>query len=107
MSGGVSGLNYLRVKIFELLIWLVHQAGYKSKLHRLQCPFCAADAFMIDSYLSFYLDCAPDVNAAAPKLDLGISDAVIMCQHCGEEVEIKGAAVELIKLIVSSGAKWL
>jgi hypothetical protein len=62
---------------------------------------------MIDSYLSFYLDSASDSNTAGPKLDLGISDAVIMCQHCGEEIEIKGAAVELLKLIVSSGANWL
>jgi transcription elongation factor Elf1 len=97
----------LRIKIFELLIWLAQQAGYKSELHRLRCPFCTAESFMIDSYLSFYLDSAPESNAIGPKLDLGISDAVIMCQHCGEEIEIKGAAVELLKLIVSSGANWL
>lgn len=100
-------MNYLKIKTFKLLIWLAHRVGYKSKLHLLRCPVCAAPYFMIDSYLSFYLDCATDLNPAATKMVLDISDAVIICRQCGEEIEIKDAAVELIKLIVSSGSNWV
>jgi hypothetical protein len=97
----------MRIKTFKLLIWLAHRVGYKSKLHLLRCPACAAPYFVIDSYLSFYLDSATDLNPAATKMALDISDAVIICRQCGEELEIKDAAVELIKLIVSSGSNWV
>jgi hypothetical protein len=62
---------------------------------------------MIDSYLYFYLESFSDSTPAALKLDLEISDALITCRHCGEEIEINDAAVELIKLIVYSGANWI
>jgi Zn finger protein HypA/HybF involved in hydrogenase expression len=104
---GVSDLNYLRTKTFELLIWLAHRVGSKIKWHLLQCPLCTAQSFAIDSYLYFYLDCFSDSTPAALTLDLEISDAVIMCRHCGEEIEIKDTTVELIKLIVSSGRNWV
>ena len=94
-------------KTFKLLIWLAQRAGYKSKLHLLRCPVCAAPYFMIDSYLSFYLDCSTSLNPAATKMALDISDAVITCRQCGEEVEIKDAAVELVRLIVSLGSNWV
>ena len=94
-------------KTFKLLIWLAQRVGYKSKLHMLRCPVCSAPYFMIDSYLSFYLDCATDLNPAATKMALDISDAVIICRQCGEEVEIKDAAVELVRLIVSLGSNWV
>jgi Zn finger protein HypA/HybF involved in hydrogenase expression len=100
-------LNYLLIKTFQLLLRLAHRAGLKIKLHLLQCPYCTAQSFTIDSYLCFYLDCFSDSTPAALKLDLEISDAVVICRHCGEEIQIKDAAVELIKLIVSSGASWL
>lgn len=103
---GISKLKYLRIKTFEILIWLIHRVGFKSKLHLLQCPLCTAQSFMIDSYLCFYLDCFSNSTPAALKLDLEISDARIICPHCNEEIEIKDAAVELIKLIVSSGPNW-
>jgi Zn finger protein HypA/HybF involved in hydrogenase expression len=103
----VSELNYLRIKTFELLIWLAHRVGVNIKLHPLQCPLCAAQSFMIDSYLYFHLDCFSDATPDVLKLDLEISDAVIICRNCREEIEIKDAAVELIKLIVSSGTNWL
>jgi Fe2+ or Zn2+ uptake regulation protein len=62
---------------------------------------------MIDSYLYFYFDSAPHSGPAVLKLDLDISDAVIICRHCGEEIEIKDAAVELIRRIVASGTSWI
>ena len=62
---------------------------------------------MIDSYLYFYLDNFPKSPPVALRLDLEISDAVIICRHCGEEIEVKDAAVELIKLIISSPAYWI
>jgi len=100
-------VNTIKITTFKLLIWLAQRVGYKSKLHLLRCPVCAAPFFMIDSYLSFYLDCATDLNPAATKMALDISDAVILCRQCGEEVEIKDAAVELVRLIVSSGSSWV
>jgi len=68
---------------------------------------CTAQSFMVDSYLYFYLNGLPDSSPAVLKLDLEISDAMIICRHCGEEIEIKDAAIELIRRIVSSGAAWL
>ena len=62
---------------------------------------------MIDSYLYFYLDNFSTSGPAVLKLDLEISDAIIICRHCGEEIEIKEAAVELISRIVRSGASWI
>ena len=100
-------MNTMRSQTFKILIWLAHRVGYKSKLHLLRCTVCAAPYFIIDSYLSFYLDCATDLNPAATKMALDISDAVIVCRQCGEEIEIKDAAVELIRLIVSSGSNWV
>ena len=100
-------MNYLRIKTIELLIWLAHRVGFKIKWQLLQCPICTAHSFLIDSYLYFHLDYFSDSTPAALKLDLEISDALIICRHCGEEMEIKEAAVELIKLIVSSGANGL
>lgn len=58
---------------------------------------------MIDSYLYFQLDCFSDSAPPALNLDSEISDAVIICRHCREEIEINDAAVELIKLVLSSG----
>jgi uncharacterized protein YbaR (Trm112 family) len=101
---GVSQVNYLKIKTFELLIWLANRIGGKSNLHLLHCPVCTGQSFMIDSYLCFRLDCFSDSSPAALKLDLDISDAVIICRQCNEELEINDAAIELIKLIVSSGA---
>ena len=62
---------------------------------------------MIDSYLYFYLDNLSGSGPAVLKLDLEISDAIIICRHCGEEIEIKKAAVDLINRIVRSGASWI
>jgi Zn finger protein HypA/HybF involved in hydrogenase expression len=100
-------LKYLRVKIVELLMWLTYRVGSKSKLYLLQCPLCTAHFFMIDGYLYCMLDTAANSISATLKLDLDISDAVITCRHCGEEIEIKDAAIELMKLIASSGAQWM
>jgi Zn finger protein HypA/HybF involved in hydrogenase expression len=100
-------LNYIRTKAFKLLIWLAHRVGYKSKLHLAKCPLCTAQSFMIDSYLYFYLDNFPKSPPVALRLDLEISDAVIICRHCGEEIKVKDAAVELIKLIISELIKLI
>jgi len=59
---------------------------------------------VIDSYLCFRLDCFSDSNPAALKLDVDISDALINCRQCSKELEINDAAIEVIKLIVSSRA---
>jgi len=88
-------------------MWLAYRVGLKSKLNLLQCPLCTAQSFMIDSYLYFYFDNIPDAGPAVLKLDLEISDALIICRQCGEEIEFKDAAVELINRIVQSGASWI
>ena len=62
---------------------------------------------MIDSYLYFYLDNFSGSGPAVLKLDLEISDAIIICRHCGEEIEIKKTVVELINRIVRSGVSWI
>ena len=100
-------MKYLRIQFLKLLIGLIHRIGAKSKLHQLQCPICMAQSFMIDSYLYFYLNGPPDSSPSVLKLDLEISDAVILCRHCGEEIEMKAAAIELIRRIISSGATWV
>ncbi|MGD8762949.1 MAG: hypothetical protein PVG87_11630 [Desulfobacteraceae bacterium] len=100
----VSDLNYFRMKIFMLLKWLVHRIGGKNNLHLRPCPVCSGQSLMVDSYLCFRLDCFSDSSPAALKLDVDISDAVIICRKCNEELEIDDAAIELIKLIVSSDA---
>jgi Zn finger protein HypA/HybF involved in hydrogenase expression len=100
-------LSYLRIKTLKFLLWLAYRVGLKSKLHLLQCPLCTAQSFMIDSYLYFYFDNISDASPAVLKLDLEISDAMIICRHCGEEIEIKDAAVELINRIIRPGASWI
>lgn len=100
-------MNYLRTKLFKLLLWLAHRAGYRSKLHMAKCPTCKAQSFMIDSYLYFYLDNFPKSPPVALRLDVEISEAVIICRHCSEEIKVKDAALELIKLIISSRAHWI
>jgi len=100
-------LKFLRIQFLKLLLWLIHQIGFKSKLHRLQCPICMAQSFMIDSYLFFYLNGPPDSGPSVLKLDLEISDAVILCRHCGEEIKMKDAAIELIRRVISAGATWI
>ena len=100
-------MSYLRIKTLKFLLWLVYLIGLKSKLLLLYCPLCTAQSFMIDSYLYFYLDNFSESGPAVLKLDLEISDAIIICRHCGEEIEIKEAAVELINRIISSGASWI
>jgi hypothetical protein len=100
-------LSYLRIKSLKLLLWLAYRIGLKSKLHLLHCPQCTAQSFMIDSYLYFYFDNISDAGPAVLKLDLEISDAMIICRHCGEEIEIKDAALELIYSIVQPGARWI
>jgi len=92
------------MKIFKRLIWLAHRIGGKNNLHLRPCPVCSGLSYMIDSYLCFRLDCFSDSSPAALKLDVDISDAVVICRQCNEELEINDAAIELIKLIVSSGA---
>ena len=62
---------------------------------------------MIDSYLSFYFDNISEASPAVLKLDLEISDAMIICRHCGEEIEIKDAALELISIIFQPGVRWI
>jgi hypothetical protein len=104
---GIQELNYLRTKIFKLLLWLADRVGYKSTLHMAKCPICTAQSFMIDSYLYFYLDNFPKTPPVALRMDLEISDAVIICRHCGEEIKVKDTALELIKLIISSRAHWI
>jgi hypothetical protein len=96
-------LKHSRIKISKLLIWLAHRIGGKNNLHLRPCPVCSGQSFMIDSYLCFRLDCFSDSSPAALKLDVDISDAVIICRKCHEELEIDDAAIELIKLIQSSG----
>ncbi len=100
-------MSYLRIKTLKFLLWLVYLIGLKSKLLLLYCPLCTAQSFMIDSYLYFYLDNFPESGPAVLKLDLEISNAIIICRHCGEEIEIKESAVELINRIVQSGANWI
>ncbi len=100
-------MNYLRIKTSELLMRLAHRVGVKSKWHLLQCPRCTGQSFMIDSYLYFQLDCFSDSAPPALNLDSEISDAVIICRHCREEIEINDAAVELINLMLSSGCNSL
>jgi hypothetical protein len=92
------------MKIFERLKWLAHRIGGKNNLHLQPCPVCSGQSFMIDSYLCFRLDCSSDSSPAALKLDVDISDAVVICRQCNEELEINDATIELIKLIVFSGA---
>jgi hypothetical protein len=104
---GASILGYLRIKTLKLLLWLAYRIGLKSKLHLLKCPLCDAQSFMIDSYLYFYLDSFSGSGPAVLKLDLEISDATISCRHCGEEIDIKEAAVELINRNARSGAGWI
>jgi hypothetical protein len=103
---GVSVLKYLRMKILELLIWLAHRIGGKNNLHLRPCPVCSGQSFMIDSYLCFRLDCFSNSSPAALRLDVDISDAVVICRQCHEELEINDAANELIKLIVSTTTAW-
>ena len=62
---------------------------------------------MIDSYLYFYFDNISDAGPAVLKLDLEISDAMIICRHCGDEIEVKDAALELIRSIVQPGVSWI
>ena len=100
-------MSYLRIKTLKFLLWLVYLIGLKSKLLLLYCPLCTAQSFMIDSYLYFYLDNFTESGPAVLKLDLEISNAIIICRHCGEEIEIKESAVELINRIVQSGANWI
>jgi Zn finger protein HypA/HybF involved in hydrogenase expression len=100
-------LNGLKIKTVEQLMWRAHLVGAKNKLHLLQCPRCAAQLFRIDGYLYCILDAAAEPISTALKLDLEISDAVITCQQCGDEIRISDAAVELMKLIASSGAQWM
>ena len=100
-------LGYLRAKTFELLIGLACRLGAKSKLYLLRCPLCTAHFFMIDGFLYCYLDTAANSIFTALKLDFDLSDAVITCRHCGEEIEMKNAAIELMKLIACSGARWM
>ena len=88
-------------------MWRAHLVGAKSKLHLLQCPRCSAQFFMIHGYLYCILDAAAESISTALKLDLKISDAAITCRHCGEGIEIKDPAIELIKLIASSAAHWM
>ena len=100
-------LSILRAKTFELLMRLACRVGSKSNFHLLQCPLCTAQFFMIDGYLYCYLNSAANSVSAAFKLDLEMSDAVVTCRHCGEEVEVKDAAIELLNLISLSGAQWM
>jgi len=100
-------LRKLRVKTFDLLMRLACRVGSKSNLHLLQCPLCTAQFFMIDGYLYCYLNSAAKSVSAAFKLDLEMSDAVVTCRHCGEEIEVKDAAIELLNLISLSGAQWM
>ena len=86
---------------------LAGRIGSKSKFHMLQCPVCTAQFFMIDGYLYCYLNSAADSVHAAFKLDLEMSDAVVTCRHCNQEVEVKDAAIELLNLISLSGARWM
>ena len=100
-------MGYFRIKTLRFLLWLTYRIGLKDKMHLLHCPLCTAQSFMIDSYLYFYLDNFSESGPAVLKLDLEISDAIIICRHCGEEIEIKEAAVDLINRIVRSGASWI
>ncbi len=100
-------LNGLIVKTVERLMWRAHLVGARNKLHRLKCPRCEAQLFRIDGFLYCILDAAAAPVSTALKLDLEISDAVITCQQCGDEIRIKDAAVELMKLIAASGAQWM
>ena len=86
---------------------LAGRVGSKSRFHMLQCPVCTAQFFMIDGYLYCYLNSAADSVYAAFKLDYEMSDAVVTCSNCGQEVEVKNAAIELLKLISLSGARWM
>ena len=97
----------IRNKAFKILLWLTHRVGYQGDLHMAKCPTCSAQSFMIDSYLYFYLASFPKSPPVALRLDVNISDAVIICRHCGEEIEVQNAAIELIKLIISSHAHWI
>ena len=97
----------LKTKAFELLMRLACSLSSKSNFHMLQCPVCTAQFFMIDGYLYCYLNSAAKSVYAAFKLDLEMSDAVVTCSKCGEEVEVKNAAIELLNLISLSGARWM
>ena len=97
----------LRVKTCDLLMRLACRVGSKSNFHLLQCPLCTAQFFMIDGYLYCYLNSAATSVSAAFKLDLEMSDAVVTCRRCGEEIDVKDAAIELLNLVSLSGAQWM
>jgi len=100
-------MNYFKLIMLNSLLRLIHRIGFKSQLDRLHCPKCKARTFMIDSFLYFYLECFPDSRPALLKLDPELCDTVIICRHCGREIAIQDANIDLLKRIVSSGAQWI
>ena len=86
----------------EILIWLARRAGFKSKLHSLKCSVCETQSFTIDSYLYFDLEYTLGSSVPTLELDLEMSDAVIICRRCDEELKIKNPVIEIIKILVTS-----